>query len=99
MKAAPTFLVWAGSILSASLISMGVFVVLGVIVPMLTFFVIYAQQNVYDSPGHGGAILMLTIPSAGGLAVVAFLLLARSLHRTLSRLLMKSSKSPLLFNG
>jgi len=36
---------------------------------------------------------MLSIPSAGGLAVVAFLLLAKNLHGTLSRLLMKVQNS------
>jgi hypothetical protein len=55
------------------------------IVPMVTLFALYGNQNVYDSPGHGGSLLMLTIPAAGVLSIIAFFFLVSTLRRILSK--------------
>ncbi len=34
-----------------------------------------------DAPGHGGIILMLTVPAAGSLSIVLFLLLSMKFYQ------------------
>jgi hypothetical protein len=46
---------------------------------------IHGKQNLQDAPAHGGAILFLTVPIAGSLALIGFILLTPVVYRRLSR--------------
>ncbi len=67
-----------------ALISLVGFLLLGVFLPMWAMTLVYGRQDVQDAPGHGGLVLLLTLPIAGVLAVVGFVFLAPALCRRLS---------------
>ena len=75
------------AVFSALVAALG-FVVLFIIVGLVPYCVMlarYGLKDVYDSPGHGGALLMLTIPLGVFLGIGAFQLLYRRLYRITSR--------------
>jgi hypothetical protein len=70
------FVIGSRAVLSAALISILVFVLLGLLAPIGMMWAFYGRQAVYDSPAHGGVVLLLTIPLVGSLSVLAFFILA-----------------------
>ena len=70
--------------LMSALISLIAFVVVGVFLPMWAMVLVYGRQNVQDAPGHGGIVLLLTLPIAGVLALCGFLVLTPALYRRFS---------------
>ena len=74
-----------GATLVSAVISTIGFVLLGVFLPMWAMMLIYGRQNVQDAPGHGGIILLATLPIAGVLALCCFFILTPLVYRRLSR--------------
>lgn len=72
-----------GSVVIAVLASLLVFLFLGAL-PLLIQLLIHGSKDVYDSPGHGGAMLMLSIPFGGVAALGVFLFLTIRVYRKLS---------------
>lgn len=75
---------WLSAGLISALISLIAFLLLGVFLPMWAMMLVYGRQNVQDAPGHGGIILLLTLPIAGILALVGFAFLTPALYRRFS---------------
>ncbi len=74
-----------GATLVSAVISLRGFLLLGVFLPMWAMILIYGRQKVEDAPGHGGIILLATLPIAGALALCGFLVLMPIVYRSLSR--------------
>lgn len=71
----------AGAIALSTVISTAGFIFLGAILPFQIMIWKYGRQDVQESPGHGSAILFVTLPFAGICSLVAFILLAVFLYR------------------
>lgn len=76
-----------GATLVSAVISTIRSLLLGVFLPMWAMILTYGRQNVQDTPGHGGVILLATLPIAGVLALCGFLVLTPIVYRRLSGLL------------
>jgi Na+-driven multidrug efflux pump len=74
-----------GATLVSAVISIIGFVLLGGFLPVWAMMLIYGRQNVQDAPGHGGVILLATLPIAGVLALFCFFILTPLVYRRLSR--------------
>jgi predicted outer membrane lipoprotein len=74
-----------GAALVSAVISILGFLLVGAFLPMWTMILLYGRQDVEDSPAHGGAILLMTMPFAGVLSVCAFCILTAVIYRRLSR--------------
>lgn len=61
--------------LLAGALTIILFFFLGVALPVGTMMALYGRQAVQDAPAHGGMILFLTLPIAGIISILAFLLL------------------------
>jgi hypothetical protein len=72
-----------GAGLVSAVIALIAFLLLGVFLPMWAMMLVYGRQNVQDAPGHGGIILLLTLPIAGILALGGFVWLTPVLYRRL----------------
>ena len=68
----------------SALISLIAFLLVGVFLPIWAMILFYGRQSVQDAPGHGGMILLLTLPIAGVLALGGFVFLTPALHRRFS---------------
>ena len=68
----------------SALLSLIAFLLVGVFLPMWAMMLFYGRQNVQDAPGHGGIILLLTLPIAGVLALGGFVFLTPVLYRRFS---------------
>lgn len=68
----------------AGVISFTAFLLVGAFLPMWAMMLVFGKQNVQDAPGHGSAVLLLTLPAAGILALMGFALLVPKLYRRLS---------------
>jgi hypothetical protein len=77
------FLKGIGSVVIAALLSLPVFLFL-VALPLVIEMLIHGSKNVYDSPGHGGSVIMLSIPFGGIVALGVFLFLTIRVYRKLS---------------
>jgi hypothetical protein len=79
-----TFVIGSGAVLSAALISILAFVLLGLLAPIGMMWALQGHQAVYESPAHGGAVLLVTVPLVGSLSVLAFFILAVTFFRQFS---------------
>ena len=68
------------AVLLAGIISLFGFVLFGAALPIWIMMAISGTQAVQDSPGHGGIILFLTVPTAGLTSIVAWLFLAHTFY-------------------
>jgi hypothetical protein len=73
-----------GAGLVSALISLIVFLLVGVFLPMWAMMLVYGRQDVQDAPGHGGIVLLLTLPIAGVLALGGFVFFTPALYRRFS---------------
>jgi hypothetical protein len=60
----------AAAVLISILVSLVLFIVVGLLVPVWLMFLSFGKQSVLDAPGHGSAILLVIAPIA---AVVCFI--------------------------
>ena len=67
--------------LSAGVVTLVFFIFLGALLPMWLMMAIHGRQAVQDAPGHGGIILLGTLPVAGLISIPVFLFLAVRLYR------------------
>jgi hypothetical protein len=70
--------------LVSALISLVAFLLVGMFLPMWTMVLVSGRENVQDSPGHGGIVLLLTLPIAGVLSLSGFAFLTPALYRRFS---------------
>lgn len=77
-------LIGFGAALVSAVISIICFLLLGVFLPMWTMLLIHGRQNVEDAPGHGGIVLFATLPIAGVVALIGFMILTPLVYRRLS---------------
>ena len=85
MIRARRFVIAAGATLAAGVISFVGFLLFGVLLPICAMIAIYGRGAVQDAPAHGGAVLLVTVPLAGIMSVLAFLILAIMLYRAMSK--------------
>lgn len=67
--------------LLAGVVSLALFVFLGGLLPILLMMAIHGREAVQDAPGHGGIVLLGTLPVAGLISIPVFLFLAIRLYR------------------
>jgi len=84
MKVASAFLRTVGAVLLAALLSVVAFVFLGVLIPAWIMLAIYGHQAVEDSPAHGAAVMFISLPLAGVVSLLAFILLVIWLYQKFS---------------
>jgi hypothetical protein len=65
VKIANPFLRVVAAVLASVVVALVLFVICGVILPVWVMDLSYGAQRVLDAPGHGSAILFLTVPIAG----------------------------------
>jgi hypothetical protein len=68
----------------SALLALIAFVLVGGFLPMWAMMLVFGRHNVQDAPGHGGIILLLTLPIAGVLALYGFVFLTPALYRRFS---------------
>lgn len=73
-----------GAIGVSAAISTIVFLLFGVFLPIWAMTLIHGKQNVEDARGHGGIILLVTLPIVGVLCVGGFLFLTPRVYRRIS---------------
>ena len=73
VKIANPFLRVVAAVLASVVVALLLFVVCGVIVPVWIMDLSYGAQRVLDAPGHGSAILFLTVPIAGVICFFAMI--------------------------
>jgi hypothetical protein len=64
-KIANQFLRAAAAGLASIAVALVLFIVCGVVLPIWIMNLSFGTQRVLDAPGHGSAILFLTVPIAG----------------------------------
>ena len=73
-----------GAGLVSAFISLIAFLLIGVFLPVWVMMIVYGRQTVQDAHGHGGIILLLTLPIACVLALVVFAFLTPCVYRRFS---------------
>jgi len=73
-----------GAILLAALLSIAAFTFLGVLLPAWIMIAIHGRQAVEDSPAHGAAVMFISLPLAGVVSLLAFILLVIWLYQKFS---------------
>jgi hypothetical protein len=75
------FVLAAFATLLAGVVSLALFVFLGALLPIGLMMATHGREAVQDAPGHGGIILLATLPVAGLISIPVFLFLAIKLYR------------------
>lgn len=71
------------SIILALAVALILFVLLGVFIPIFLLDAIFGA--VQESPGHGGAIILATVPIAGAASIVAFIFLLSAFRKRMAK--------------
>ncbi|MGA2599374.1 MAG: hypothetical protein ABSH09_20560 [Bryobacteraceae bacterium] len=85
MRVVRAFFIATGAILGAGLLSVIAWLFFGAFLPLAIMMAVHGFQAVYDSPAHGGAVLMATVPLAGIFSVIAFLYLSVFFYHRISK--------------
>lgn len=67
--------------LLARVVSLVPFIFLGALLPIWIMMAIHGREAVQDAPGHGGIVLLGTLPAAGLISIPVFLFPAVKLYR------------------
>jgi len=92
MRVVPAFLIGTGAVLGAGLLSVIAWLFFGAFLPMALMMAIHGSQSVYDSPAHGGVVMMATVPLAGIFSVMAFVYLSVFFYHRISKRVPSNSK-------
>jgi hypothetical protein len=92
MRVVRAFLIVTSAVLGAGLLSVIAWLFFGAFLPMALMMAIYGSQAVNDSPAHGGAVMMATVPLAGIFSVMALLYLSVFFYHRISRRFPSNSK-------